>query len=40
MEVNIFFEKDSEMVVVIELKIGMTGAGIFGIVIGKFRHWQ
>ncbi len=28
------------MVAIIELKQGMTGAGILGIVVGKLRHWQ
>ena len=40
MGINIFFERDFGMVVAIEFKWGVTGAGILGIVIDKFRHWQ
>ncbi len=28
------------MVSAMEFKRGVTGAGILGIVVGKFRHWQ
>ncbi len=39
-EVNILFKRDSEVVAAIEFKWGVTSAGILGIVLGKFRHWQ
>ncbi len=38
--VNIFFERDSGVVAAIEFKRGMTSTGIFGVVVGKLRHWQ
>ncbi len=40
MRVNILFERDSGVVATIEFERGMIGAGIFGIIVGKFRHWQ
>ncbi len=39
MEVNILFERDSGVVATIELEKVVPSAGIFRIVIGKFRHW-
>ncbi len=38
--VNILFERDSGVVAAIEFERGVTGASIFGVVAGKFRHWQ
>ena len=40
MRVNIFFKKNSGVVAIIELERGVTGAGIFSIIVGKFRHLQ
>ncbi len=38
MEVNILFERDFWIVVAIEFEQSVIGAGILGIVVGKFRH--
>ena len=38
MEINILFERNFEVVAAIEFERGMTGASIFGIVVGKFRY--
>ncbi len=38
--VNIFFEKDFEMVVKMKFEYGMTNTGILGIVVRKLSHWQ
>ncbi len=40
MGVNILFERDSRVVITIELEMGVTGAGILGVVVGKLHHWQ
>ncbi len=37
-EVNVLFERDSGVVAAIEFERGVTGAGILGVVVGKFRH--
>ena len=40
MEINIFFERNFRVVAIIKLKRDVAGAGISGIIVGKFRHKQ
>ncbi len=39
-EVKILFERDSEMIVVIEFKRAVTSSSILSIIIYKLSHWQ